>query len=70
MALTGKSIIVHGRKLYEREDGWYQDDRGIVFDYTFGGKLYEQRQDGKWFWVRPEPEIRSDVGTDAFDAEF
>lgn len=69
MKLTGESILVQGRKLYEREDGFYQDDRGTLFDYT-AGRLLEQREPGKWFWIRPRVEFRADVGTSAFDAEF
>lgn len=69
MKLTGRSTIVYGRKLYEREDGWYQDERGVVFEWAYG-KLYEQREPGKWFWIRETIKPRSAVGTDVFDAEF
>jgi hypothetical protein len=41
-----------GRKLYEREDGFYVDDRGIVFDLCRDGSLYEQKRPGLWWRVR------------------
>ena len=51
MNLTGRSEIIQGRKLYEREDTFWQDDRGVIFDWRYG-KLYEQRAPGKWYLLR------------------
>lgn len=62
MRLTGDTIFVQGRKLYERSDRFYQDDRGRLFDYRGKGKLYElQYPFGRdrlptWFWIRPQAE--------------
>lgn len=52
MKLTGESRFEDGRKLYQREDGFWVDDRGVVFDLTRDGALFEQKAPGKWFRVR------------------
>lgn len=62
MNLTGRTEFIQGRKLYEREDGFLQDDRGRLFDYRYG-RLYEQREPGKWWLIRqPTPARPQSVG--------
>lgn len=58
MKLTGETKLILGRKLYQRSDGWWQDDTGTVFDVSGSGKLYEQRRPGVWFWIRPDAQTR------------
>jgi hypothetical protein len=64
MKLTGATIMVFGRKLYERTDGFYQDDTGLKYDYR-GGKLYVERfaygpkYPAVWSWIRPAPVAHS-----------
>lgn len=61
MNLTGNTINVLGRKLYERSDHFYQDETGLKYDYR-GGKLYVERfaygpkYPPTWFWIRPQAE--------------
>lgn len=65
MSLTGRTEFMLGRKLYERSDGLYQDDRGRLFDIRYG-KLYERRSGyGKnewptWHAIRPRPAATAD----------
>ncbi len=49
-----EEIYVCGYRLYLRPDGLYQDIRGIKFDYT-GGRLFQERFPGVWYWLREEP---------------
>lgn len=54
MNLTGRTEFILGRKLYEREDTFWQDDTGKRYDIR-GEKLYREDAPGKWTWLRPAP---------------
>jgi hypothetical protein len=78
MKLTGVTIETIAGTLHERSDGLYQDDFGKKFDYR-GGKLFEEREPGKWYWLRQVPRTFSNhveqgspkiVGADGKEMEF
>lgn len=60
MKHTGDVKLIQGRKLYELEGGFYEDDTGKKFSYEYG-KLYEERRPGVWYWLRekarPQPDF-------------
>lgn len=62
MNLTGRTEFIQGRKLYEREDTFWQDDTGRKFDIR-NGELYREDAPGEWSWLRPAPQPR-DVSSD------
>lgn len=58
---TGKSTIIKGRMLYERSDGWHEDETGRKFSIEPNGGLAYQKDNGAWVVIRENPLTRVDV---------
>ena len=47
--------FIANRKLSRRDDNFWEDDYGSVFDLRPDGRLFEQRQPSMWYLIhRPE----------------
>jgi len=60
-ARTGRARTVLGHKLYEYENNYWQDDSGKTF-HIVGEKLYEEREPGKWYWLRSDKDPERKFG--------